>query len=130
MMTDAVREYLRGVGVRRDVAEGGLSGLVSSWETIVRQLDGVYTLTIDDYRNDLDIRDLIAKVVPIAKPAEREAVAGRLAAADQHFRNATQAGDSVWGDPPDSSDATDAWWTFRWPQRAGEAFATTTESEE
>lgn len=60
-MTDAeIQEYLRQNGYPEHVARDGRAGLVRRWRDFVSQVERGYTLGIEDYRNDLDLRAIIA----------------------------------------------------------------------
>src|SRR5262245_44880879 len=98
-MEDPVREYLRERGSSDRVIEGGLKGLVEDWEKTVRSIEDGYSLTLDDYLNDLDARQLIAEVLPVASDDQRAEVAARLRRADEKMRSLTRLTPvSLWGE--------------------------------
>src|SRR5215510_13552076 len=86
-MKDPVREYLHERGGSERVIEGGLKGLVEDWEKTVRSVEEGYGLTLDDYLNDLDARQLIADVLSVARDDQRAAVNARLNHADEKMRS-------------------------------------------
>src|SRR4030095_3394704 len=88
-MKDPVRDYLRERGCGDYVIEGGLEGLVENWEETVREVEEGYSLTLDDYLNDLDARQLIAEALLVAPDDQRAAVNARLNHADEKMRNLT-----------------------------------------
>ena len=53
-MSDPVRDYLQKKGCADHVINGGLAGLVETWEGIVESVAEGYSLGLDDYLNDLD----------------------------------------------------------------------------
>jgi hypothetical protein len=57
---DPVRRKLRQRGVAEYIIQEGAEGLVRRWRHFVDQVEKGYPLGLDDYRNDLDIRSLIA----------------------------------------------------------------------
>jgi hypothetical protein len=60
-MTDAqVRHYLSENGYPEHVVRGGRAGLMRRWRQFVEQVERGYPLGIEDYRNDLDVRGIIA----------------------------------------------------------------------
>ncbi len=113
-MTDPVREYLERRGARADLVTGGAAGLVRHWEQIVEDVERGYQLTLDDYRNDLDLRDLLAGALAAATADERESLTARVEAADRAFRDATEPGRPIRNDTPH-------WWYRRRPRAMGSA---------
>lgn len=118
-MSDPVREYLERRGARPDLIAGGLRGLVRQWERIVDDVSRGYQLTLDDYLNDLDARDLLDGALAAAGPAERNAVDEHVERADRRFVDATEPG-AFLGDP-DAETAATAWWYRRHPRAMGTA---------
>ena len=60
-MTDAeVREYLRENGYPEHIVREGRPGLLRRWREFVEQVERGYSLGLEDYRNDLDIRAILA----------------------------------------------------------------------
>lgn len=100
-----VADLLRARGVPAHVNEGGATGLLTRWHTFVLQAEAGYGFGLDDYRNDLDLRSLIALTGLDAAAAEDDA----------RFRVLlTQPHLEVW-----SSDAPHAWWTRGYPVNSG-----------
>ena len=125
MMTrDAVRALLQARGCPATVVQAGLAGLVDAWEAVVRQVEDGYPLTLDDYLNDMDLRDLVAAACDVAMPDELAAVSARLASADTRHRAHTEDAPCLWGEDiaeEDGLDPTREWWYFRRPVRPGES---------
>jgi len=119
MPADPVRHYLLERGVRSDLVDGGLAGLVVRWERIADEVARGYQLTLDDYVNDMDVRDIIAGALAVARPDDRQAVEAALAGADQKLLSATIPSPSLQNleNPPNSA----RWWYVRRPRRAGPA---------
>jgi hypothetical protein len=60
---DPVREYLRRSGAPYSVVARGLRGLVENWERVVTQVVEGYNLSLDDYLNDMDTRQLLSNAL-------------------------------------------------------------------
>jgi hypothetical protein len=125
-MKDPVRDYLRERGCGEHVVEGGLEGLVESWEQTVRQVEDGYSLTLDDYLNDLDGRQLIAEALIVASDQQRAAINARLTGADEKMRSLTEpAKFCLWGEEVADEEgwtAEENWWYFARPIKAGAEF--------
>ena len=121
-MKDPVRDYLRERGCGEHVVEGGLEGLVESWEETVRQVWEGYSLTLDDYLNDLDGRQLIAEALAVAGDQQRDAINDRLARADEKMRSLTEPTEvGLWGEEVAEEEgwtAEENWWYFARPIKA------------
>jgi ketosteroid isomerase-like protein len=120
---DPIRRYLADRGVRDDLVTDGLDGLVRRWAAIVGEVAHGYELTLDDYRNDMDVRDIIAGVLPLATGTQRQAVEKQLADADRRLRDVTTVSSSLWGDSDADGAAAERWWYFRKPRKPGRALA-------
>ena len=121
-MKDPVREYLHERGSGERVVEGGLKGLVEDWEKTVRSVEEGYGLTLDDYLNDLDARQLIADVLLLASDDQRAEIAARLHRADEKMRNLTRSTSvSLWGEEVAAEEGWTPegnWWYFARPIKA------------
>ena len=106
-MTDAqVRHYLSENGYPEHVVRDGRPGLVRRWREFVEQVEHGYSLGVEDYRNDLDVRGIIA----LAKADDAE-----VHALDERLRKLlTAIGVRVWESGPDQ-----AFWDFGYPVNAG-----------
>ena len=100
-----VRALLRKRGVAPHVIEGGADQLVIRWRAFVEAAERGYSMGLDDYRNDLDVRTLVAAV----------GLSAQVTAEDARLRlllvNTRQA---VW-----ESDAPGAFWVCGYPRNAG-----------
>ncbi|MCG3161594.1 MAG: hypothetical protein JMDDDDMK_02783 [Acidobacteria bacterium] len=121
-VNDPVRDFLRERGCADYVVEGGLAGLIESWEKTVQSVEDGYSLTLDDYLNDLDARQLIAEALLVASDDQRAEIAARLNRADEKMRSLTEpATVCLWGKEiaeEESWTAKDNWWYFARPVNA------------
>lgn len=125
---DPVRVFLRERGCPAAVVEGGIEGLIAQWETFARALTKTYAHGIEDLLNDLDARQLIAEVWPLAPAADSARLAERLAAADARVQAATTPTEvCLWGSKVERRErysATANWWFFVVPKKATAALRT------
>ena len=112
---DPVRRYLAERGVSPGVRQRGLRGIVTQWDAIASRAQR-YDLTLDDWLNDLDLRDIIAGAMLVAREDERRDLQSILARADERFRRAT-----VESPRPlvAGADRTAQWWYLRHPAQPG-----------
>ena len=110
-MTDIeIQEFLKENGYPEHIWKGGRSGLQARWEKFVSEVEKGYSLTLDDYRNDLDIRGIIGVL----------GVQEDVAAADRRLRRLLLFSENaIWdGENPE------AFWLFGYPKNAqGELLA-------
>src|SRR4029077_19624826 len=60
-MTDAeMAAYLRENGYPEHVVKAGRAGLIERWRKFVEEVERGYKLGLEDYRNDLDLRGILA----------------------------------------------------------------------
>ncbi len=118
---DPVRDLLRARGCADRAVEGGLDGLLEAWGRVVDELERGYTLGLDDYLNDLDVRELLRAALALAVDRDRTKATKRLTALDTRVRAATEpAGRCLWGDRVAKTNgwtADDHWWYFARPRR-------------
>ncbi len=110
-----------------------LRTMVEQWAQTAAQVERGYTLTFDDYLNDLDLRrlidehlraggdsrdDTLQKALPHTPP---HSLSVALAAADERFRRATIASaENVWGAENERVEGWNAereWYYYRKPER-------------
>ena len=119
---DPVRLYLKSRGVSSELIEGGLEAAIDRWDVISKTAK-TYDFTLDDWLNDMDLRDIIAGALAVAGADEKKSVSERLNKADHRLREATVATGSIWGSAMSGELAPDskkAWWYFRRPMDPGE----------
>ncbi|MFN0087200.1 MAG: hypothetical protein ACKVX9_17565 [Blastocatellia bacterium] len=121
-MEDPVREYLREKGCAAHVIDGGLEGMVEGWEQIAQSVENGYSLGLDDYLNDMDIRQLIEESLSVATAAQRDAICDRVERADEQMRSLVERAEGcLWGDEVAEEEgwtARNNWWYFTRPLNA------------
>jgi len=121
---DAVRELLKERKAADHIVKGGLEGLVDGWETTVKTAQKGYTHGLDEWRNEVDARNILAAAMEVAHPAQKKSMKLRLDAADAKFWKACESCDgSVWGAAQAEREkwtATKEWWYFLAPKKAGD----------
>jgi hypothetical protein len=101
-----VDEYLRENGYPDHVIRGGRAGLVRKWREFVEQVERGYPLGLEDYRNDLDVRAILAQA-----GAEDD----EILALDERLKKLLTACDQrVWESAPGNP-----FWDFGYPGNAG-----------
>jgi hypothetical protein len=124
-LQDAVDRFFRERGVSAGVRAKGLRGIIGDWDTIARGAEH-YDLTLDDWLNDLDLRDIIAGAMAAAPETTIRDLRDALERADDAFRAATiEFKQSLWEVGIDGTRSTPRhdrvaqWWYFRYPRRPG-----------
>jgi hypothetical protein len=108
-MTDQeMAAYLRDNGYPEHVVRAGRAGLIDRWGKFVAEVERGYKLGLEDYRNDLDLRGIIAM---LGLDAEVAPLDRRLEALLIHRDQ------RVW-----ESSAADPFWDFGYPRNAGHEF--------
>ena len=101
---DPVRDRLRERGAAEHVVRDGGDGLIARWREFVDRVGNGYRLGLADYRNDLDLRSLIAFA----------GLDSEVEAEDQRLRGLlTDLNTPVW-----SSDVPGAFWVLGYPKNA------------
>jgi hypothetical protein len=115
-MTDSeIEAYLREAGCPEQVWRAGRKGLLGKWREFVDEVERGYALHLEDYRNDLDVRDLIARIGLQAEAAESDRRLRRLL---------VFTADPIW-----ESENKDAFWLFGYPRNAGSDLRADLEAE-
>jgi hypothetical protein len=60
MTDEEMAAYLRENGYPEHVVRAGRAGLIERWRKFVESVEHSYKLGLEDYRNDLDLRGIIA----------------------------------------------------------------------
>jgi hypothetical protein len=97
--------YLRENGYPEHVVRAGRAGLIERWRKFVEEVEHGYKLGLEDYRNDLDLRGIIAMLGLDEDVREL----------DRRFETLlTDSENRVW-----ESSAADPFWDFGYPKNAG-----------
>jgi hypothetical protein len=105
-MTDAeMTTYLRENGYPDHIVRAGRAGLIQGWRKFVAEVERGYKFGLEDYRNDLDLRGIIAML----------GLDSEVADLDRRFQALLIHRDKrVW-----ESSAADPFWDFGYPSNAG-----------
>jgi hypothetical protein len=118
--TNKVADALRARGVSERVLAGGLAGLVASWERFATELERGYAGGLDEWRNDVDVRDILDEALRAASADERRALRRRARIADARVRKLlVQSGRCLWGAQNAASHGWNPgrqWWYFLEPK--------------
>jgi hypothetical protein len=106
MNNTEIQEYLRDNGYPEHIVREGRDGLLRRWREFVEAVERGYSLGIEDYRNDLDVRAIIE--LAGAEDDQVRALDERLKKllAERQVR--------VW-----ESGAGNPFWDFGYPRNAG-----------
>ena len=105
-MNDAeMADYLRENGYPEHVVRAGRAGLIERWRKFVEEVERGYKLGLEDYRNDLDLRGILAML----------ALDKEVRDLDQRFEaTLTDREKRVW-----ETSADNPFWDFGYPANAG-----------
>lgn len=122
-MKDKIREYLRKKGCSEHVVKGGLQDLIENWETVVTEVSHGYDLTLDDYLNDMDGRQLIEEVAPLASTPAHKALIKKLGRIDAIMKTLVEPSPKpLWGENTTRENGwthEHNWWYFNRPKHPG-----------
>ena len=105
MKSDPVQKFLRDHKYPAHLVKEGRAGLVRRWREFVEQVEKGYGLGLEDYRNDLDIRAILARAQ--VEDDEIHALDARLK------KMLTAKKKRVW-----ESGKNDPFWDFGYPKNA------------
>ena len=102
---------------------GELRDLVDQWATFATDLARKnYTFDLDNWLNDVDVRELILEALPIFGPEDLDDLVQKLDNADKTFMAATKPlKRCAWGSGTAKKEkwtAQNNWWYFRSPLRS------------
>lgn len=100
-----ITQYLHDNGYPEHICRAGKDGLLAKWRKFVDEVERGYRLGLEDYRNDLDLRAILALIE--ADGDELDDLDSRLQA--MLIGHETR----VWESAPD-----DPWWDFGYPKNA------------
>jgi hypothetical protein len=100
--------------------------LVKNWEQVVGEVKKGYALTLDDYLNDLDGRQILEEALGMAPEEERKILRERIARADRKMQALIEpAGKCLWGSEVAEAEGWTPeknWWYFSRPQKGDADF--------
>jgi hypothetical protein len=105
MTDEEMTGYLRQNGYPEHIIRAGRKGLIDGWGKFVAEVERGYRFGLEDYRNDLDLRGIIAMLGLDAEVADLDR---RFEALLSHREK------RVW-----ESSAADPFWDFGYPSNAG-----------
>ena len=104
MTDEEIRAYLADNGYPEHLVQAGRAGLVDRWRKFVEEVEHGYKFGLEDYRNDLDLRGIIALV----------GLDDEVRDLDRRFESMlTNRAVRVW-----ESSANDPFWDFGYPKNA------------
>jgi len=104
MTDEQMAAYLRENGYPEHVVRAGRAGLIDGWRKFVESVERGYKLGLEDYRNDLDLRGIIAML----------GLDGEVAELDRRFQGLlTDREKRVW-----ETSGDDPFWDFGYPRNA------------
>jgi hypothetical protein len=119
----AINQYCEQMKFASFVIEGGLDYLIPRWEKTVRSIKSGYTLTVDEYLNDMDTRRIIDEVWPLASDEQVEQYRNRLQVVDQEYFTFTIPVQScIWGSKNAAKygySPDHHWWYYHIPTNTG-----------
>lgn len=117
--TDPVRRYLSTTGCAHDVVEKGMEGLVNRWEEFAQSVKKGYPSGLNQYLNDMDVRQLISEAIEIASREQIEEFADRIRFADSLMKSSIVATPAcLWGNNIAREEGwtpENNWWYFSKP---------------
>ena len=119
---DPVHAYLISRGCAPLVIRRGLTGLLEQWVGIVGATERGRDASLDEWLNDMDLRDILAGALAAAPPRDRRTASQRLDDADTRFHTVTVPCPCLWGDEIAHTNAWRSewqWWYFRRPTHPG-----------
>jgi hypothetical protein len=123
---DPIRDFLEEKGCPQHVVEGGIPDLVKSWEQAAEEVNKGYALTLDDYLNDLDGRQILEEALQIEPEGEGEKMRERVGRADKKMRDLVEpAGKCLWGSEVAEAEGWTPgknWWYFSRPKKGDADF--------
>ena len=108
-MTDQeMAAYLRENGYPEHIVRAGRAGLIARWAKFVSEVEHGYRFGLEDYRNDLDLRGIIALL----------GIDSEVAELDRRFESLlTNRDKRVWESAPGSP-----FWDYGYPSNTGTRF--------
>jgi hypothetical protein len=107
----------------RDSLARGVAGLVRNWERVVTLVEAGYPHGLEDYRKDMDTRQLLQNALAMAPARARLTATARVRHADARIRAClSRSEECLWGDLAAAREGWTAernWWYFELPAAPG-----------
>ncbi len=119
---DPVQTYLESRGCAPHVVRRGLVGLLDQWNGIVAALARGHDGSLDEWLNDMDLRDILAGALAAAGQRDRKDASLVLDDADERFHAQTRPCPCLWGEEIADTNSWRPewqWWYFRRPAEPG-----------
>ena len=125
---DPSQAYLKSRGCPPHVVAAGLAGLLDYWRDTATAIRAGYNLTLDDYLNDMDARQLIDDTLPHTTPRGHKQAIVRLYEIDESVRPHLRPIDKcLWGPKAEADNnwtPDQNWWYFSLPKSPGPQLVT------
>jgi hypothetical protein len=126
-------EYLKSKGAPPHVVKRGLAGLMEDWEKVVASIGQGYDLGLDDYLNDMDVRQLLEETLKVVSEGERQKFRERLQKTDDRMRSFTKSTlKCLWGEKVAHEEGWNReknWWYYGQPLKADPEFLSEIENK-
>jgi hypothetical protein len=127
MNADPIADYLRRRRAAAHLVNAGLDGLLDRWKRTVDEVSEGYDAGLDDFLNDLDLRELLHELEREVPEAWTDAARDRLRAIDRRYRElVVPRRECLWGGGAARKHGWTArsnWWYFRAPREPGAELA-------
>ncbi len=113
---DPVRALLLARSCPARMVVDGFPGLITRWTEIVNQIETGYGASLDEYINDMDLRDLVSTASQLGGVSGTELEALHLV--DARYLEETEACPCIWGPDVEAEDglSSEDWWYYRRPR--------------
>jgi hypothetical protein len=124
---DPSQAYLKSRGCPPHVVAAGLAGLLNDWANTIAGIRSGYNLTLDDYLNDMDTRQLIEETLPHTTTRGHKQAIVRLYELDESVRPLLNSTDKcLWGTKAETEHGwspDNNWWYYSVPKNPGPQLA-------
>jgi hypothetical protein len=124
---DPSQAYLKSRGCPPHIVTAGLTGLLDDWRNTIAGIRAGYNLTLDDYLNDMDTRQLIEETLPHTTTRGHKQAIVRLYELDESVRPFLKSIDKcLWGAKAEAEHGWSPdhnWWYYSVPMNPGPQLA-------
>lgn len=108
---------------RHESLARGVAGLLCCWERVVVLVEAGYPHGLEDYRKDMDTRQLLQNALAVAPATTRLAAWAQVREADTRIRAClSRSEECLWGDLAEAREGWSPdrnWWYFEIPSEPG-----------